>query len=95
MNKTLSFTSLALAFILATSVVTIVSKQTASAIDLSSIKQKATNLLAGKNNSNSTSGATSTGNTTSGAGENSTSTGSSTLSFLKQKATNAIGNLAK
>ena len=95
MKKTLAFTSLALAFILTVSIVTIASKQTASAIDLSSIKQKATSLLTGNNNGNSTSGTTSTGNTTSGAGENSTSSGSSTLSSLKQKATNAIGNLAQ
>ncbi len=94
MNKILSFTSLALAFILTASIVTIASKQTASAIDLYSIKQKATSLLTDKNSGNLTSGTTSIGHTTSGTGENSTS-GSSVLSSIKQKATNAIGNLAK
>ena len=85
MNKTLVFASFALAFILTASLVNITLKQTALAVDLSSLKDKATGMLTG-NNSNSTSN----NNSTSSA-DNSTS--SSLTSGLKQKATNAIGNL--
>jgi hypothetical protein len=85
MNKTLVFTSFALAFILAASLASITSKQIALAVDLSSLKDKATSMLTG-NNKNSTS----SNNSTSSA-DNSSST--SSLSGLKQKATNAIGNL--
>ena len=85
MNKTLVFASFALAFILTASLVSITLKQTALAVDLSSLKDKATGMLTG-NNSNSTSN----NNSTSSA-DNSTS--SSLTSGLKQKATNAIGNL--
>ena len=86
MNKTLVFASFALAFILTASLVSITLKQTALTVDLSSLKDKATGMLTG-NNSNSTSN----NNSTSSA-DNSTSS-SLLTSGLKQKATNAIGNL--
>ncbi len=79
MNKTLVFTSFTLSFILVASLASITSKQMALAVDLSSIKQKATDLLTGNNNNNTTN-------------NNSTYSSSSTL---KQQATNAIGNLVK
>ena len=50
MNKNIVFTAFALSFILVASLAIITSKQMASAIDLSSIKQKATNLLSPNNN---------------------------------------------
>jgi hypothetical protein len=86
MNKTLVFASFALAFILTASLVSITLKQTALAVDLSSLKDKATGMLTGNNN-NSTSN-----NNSSSSADNSSS--SSLTSGLKQKATNAIGNLA-
>ena len=92
MNKTLVFATFALSFILAASLAGITSKQMALAVDLSSIKQKATDLLAGNNNNNTTNN-----NSTSAAaaaGHNSPSSSSSS-SFLKQQATNAIGNIVK
>jgi hypothetical protein len=87
MNKTLVFTSFVLAFVLIASLVSVTSKQIALAVDLSSLKDKATSMLTGNNNNN-----TSNNNSTSSA-DNSTSS-SSLTSGLKQKATNAIGNLA-
>ena len=86
MNKTLVFASFALAFILTASLVSITLKQTGLTVDLSSLKDKATGMLTGNNN-NSTSN-----NNSSSSSDNSSS--SSLTSGLKQKATNAIGNLA-
>ncbi|MBA3749955.1 MAG: hypothetical protein H0X03_03520 [Nitrosopumilus sp.] len=85
LKKTLVIASFVLSFILAASLVSITSKHMASAIDLSSIKQDATSLLTGNNNSNTTN------NNTTSTTDNSNSTGAS----LKQKATNAIGELIK
>jgi hypothetical protein len=87
LNKNIVFTAFALSFILIASLAIITSKQMASAIDLSSIKEKATNLL-NPNNNNSTANNNST--TTSSPTSNSTST-----SPLKQQATNAIGSILK
>ena len=84
MNKTLVLTSFTLAFILVASLASITSKQIALAFNLSSIKDKATSMLPG-NNKNSPSSSNSTS-----SADNSSSTLS--LSGLKQKATNAIGN---
>ncbi|MGN6614710.1 MAG: hypothetical protein ACTHKC_06680 [Candidatus Nitrosocosmicus sp.] len=72
-------------------------KQMALAIDLSSIKQQATNLIAGNNNnasnSNSTSSSVPTGNSSSSS--SATDGSGSIASTLKQKATNTIGNIIK
>jgi hypothetical protein len=89
MNKNIVFTAFALSFILVASLAIITSKQMASAIDLSSIKQKATNLLSSNNNSTTNNNSTSTSSPTA----NTTSTSSS--SPLKQQATNAIGSMLK
>jgi hypothetical protein len=91
MNKIIVLTGFALSFILVASLAIITSKQMASAIDLSSIKQKATNLLS-PNNNNSTANNNSTSTSTSSPTANSTSTSSSPL---KQQATNAIGSMLK
>jgi signal transduction histidine kinase len=87
MNKNIVFTAFALSFILVASLAIITSKQMASAIDLPSIKQKATNLLNSNYNDSSTNN---NSTTTSSPTSNSTSTSS-----LKQQATNAIGSLLK
>jgi hypothetical protein len=85
MNKTLVFVSIVLAVILTTSLASSTLKQIALAVDLSSLKDQATSMLTGNNNNN-----TSNNNSTSST-DNSSS--SSLTSGLKQKATNAIGNL--
>ena len=86
MNKTLVFVSIVLAVILTTSLASSTLKQIALAVDLSSLKDQATSMLTGNNNNNNTSNNNSTSST-----DNSSS--SSLTSGLKQKATNAIGNL--
>ncbi len=85
MNKNIVFTAFALSFILVTSLAIITSKQIASAVDLSSIKQKATNLLTANNNNSTTNNNNSTTNNNS----------SSSSSPLKQQAANTIGSLLK
>jgi predicted PurR-regulated permease PerM len=96
MNKSLVLASFTLAFILTTSMASTIVKQMALAIDLSSIKQQATNLIAGNNNnasnSNSTSSSVQPGNSSSSS---TTDSSGSMASTLKQKATNTIGNILK
>ncbi len=87
MNKNIVFTAFALSFILVASLAIITSKQMASAVDLSSIKQKATNLLTA-NNKNST-----TNNNSSSS--SSPANNNSSSSPLKQQAANTIGSLLK
>ena len=96
MNKPLVLASFTLAFILTTSMASTIVKQMALAIDLSSIKQQATNLIAGNHNnasnSNSTSSSVQPGNSSSSSA---TDSSGSMASTLKQKATNTIGNILK
>ncbi|MGN6349490.1 MAG: hypothetical protein ACTHLL_07050 [Candidatus Nitrosocosmicus sp.] len=98
MNKSLVLASFIMAFILTTSMASTIVKQMALAIDLSSIKQQATNLIKGNNNnasnSNSTSSSVPTGNSSSSSSSATDSSGS-LASTLKQKATNTIGNIIK
>ncbi|MGN6623660.1 MAG: hypothetical protein ACTHKK_05930 [Candidatus Nitrosocosmicus sp.] len=97
MNKSLVLASFIMAFILTTSMASTIVKQMALAIDLSSIKQQATNLITGNNNnasnSNSTSSSVPTGNSSSSS--SATDGSGSIASTLKQKATNTIGNIIK
>ncbi|MGN6629767.1 MAG: hypothetical protein ACTHKJ_07800 [Candidatus Nitrosocosmicus sp.] len=97
MNKSLVLASFIMAFILTTSMASTIVKQMALAIDLSSIKQQATNLIKGNNNnasnSNSTSSSVPTGNSSSSS--SATDGSGSIASTLKQKATNTIGNIIK
>ncbi|HEX5519554.1 MAG TPA: hypothetical protein VFX18_03855 [Candidatus Nitrosocosmicus sp.] len=96
MNKSLVLASFIMAFILTTYMASTIVKQMALAIDLSSIKQQATNLIAGNNNnasnSNSTSSSVQPGNSSSSSA---TDSSGSMASTLKQKATNTIGNILK
>ena len=81
----LVITSFALCSILGASLFSITMIQHALAQDLSSIKDKASDLL------NSQSGSNNTG----GSINNNTSTGDTSTSSLKDKASNAIGSLLK
>jgi predicted PurR-regulated permease PerM len=96
MNKSLVLASFIMAFILTTTMAITIVKQMALAIDLSSIKQQATNLIAGNHNnasnSNSTSSSVPAGNSSSSSA---TDSSGSLASTLKQKATNTIGNMMK
>ncbi|MGN6560091.1 MAG: hypothetical protein ACTHJ2_06150 [Candidatus Nitrosocosmicus sp.] len=96
MNKSLVLASFIMAFILTTSMASTIVKQMALAIDLSSIKQQATNLIAGNNNNASNSNSTSSSVPTGNSSSSSATDGSGSLaSTLKQKATNTIGNIIK
>ena len=85
MKKTLVIATFALSFILTAYVVSKTLDQTVFAQDLSNLKDKATNLLNGNDNSQRT------GTNSSSVTDNSTSGGSS----LKEKATGVIGGLLK
>jgi hypothetical protein len=76
--------SFALCSILGASLFSITMNQHALAQDLSSIKDKASTLLNGQSGSNNT-----------GGSANNTSTGDTSTSSLKDKASNAIGSLLK
>ena len=79
--------SIAISFILSTSLFSVVTNNIASALDMSTIKQGASSLLGANNNT----GSSSNGNATSGTTNDNTASSSS----LQQKATDAIGSMIK
>lgn len=85
MKKTLVIATFALSIILTASLVSKTLDQTVLAQDLSTLKNEATKLLSGNDNSQRT------GNNSLSTNDNSTSGGSS----LKEKATGMIGGLLK
>lgn len=85
LNKTLVIATFALSLILTAALVSKTLDQTVLALDLSTLKDEATKLLSGNNDSQRT------GNNSSTASDNSTAGGS----FLKEKATGVIGGLLK
>jgi hypothetical protein len=85
LKKTLVIATFVLSFILTASFMSKTLDQTALAQDLSTLKDEATKLLTGNENSHSTD------NNSSSASDNSTSGGSS----LTEKATGVIGGLLK
>ena len=85
MKKTLVIATFALSIVLTASLVSKTLDQTVLAQDLSTLKNEATKLLSGNDNSQRT------GNNSLSTNDNSTSGGSS----LKEKATGMIGGLLK
>ena len=83
--------SIALSFILSTSLFSVVTNNIVSALDMSTIKQGASSLLGANNNT----GSSSNGNATSGTPNDNSASSSSSSSSLQQKATDAIGSMIK
>ncbi len=78
--------SIAISFLLSTSLFSVVTNNIVSALDMSTIKQGASSLLGANNNT----GSSSNGNATSGTTNDNTASSS-----LQQKATDAIGSMIK
>ncbi|MBA3977217.1 MAG: hypothetical protein H0X50_03340 [Nitrosopumilus sp.] len=80
--------SIAISLILSTSLLSMVTNNIVSALDMSTLKQGASSLLGANNNT----GSSSNGNATSSTTNDNTASSSSTL---QQKATDAIGSMIK